>query len=46
MRPMVFAVQLEVREGEEGESWRGPKEGRILGRARKKARKKNPIVAL
>lgn len=44
MRLMVFAVQLEVREGEEGESWEGPKEGRIFGRARKKARKKKPLL--
>lgn len=44
MRPVVFAVHPEVREGEEGESWKGPKEGRILGRASKKARKKKPLL--
>lgn len=44
MRPMVLAVQLEAREGEEGESWKGPKERRVLGRAKKKARKKKPLL--
>lgn len=44
MRPVVFAVHPEVREGEERESRKGPKEGRILGRASKKARKKKPLL--
>lgn len=40
MRLVVFAVLPEVREGEVGENWKGTKEGRVLGRARKARKKK------
>lgn len=42
IRLVVFAVLPEVR-GEVGDSWKGTKERRILGRARKKARKKKTL---
>lgn len=44
VRSVVFAVHPEVREREEGKGWKGPKERRIFGRARKKTRKKKTFV--
>lgn len=45
MRLVVFAVLPDVR-GEVGEPWKWTKQGRILGRARKKARKKKNLCSL
>lgn len=46
MRSVGFAVHPEVREREEGKGWKGPKERRIFGRARKKTRKKENLCRL
>lgn len=43
MRLVVFAVLPDVR-GEVGEPWKWTKQGRILGRASKKARKTKTFV--